>query len=332
MLKSNGNNLTYGGEKMETCLVTGGKGFIGSHLVNFLKDKNHWVRSVDIKPTSVLATLEDEFVRVDLRHLDVTKAMVEGIDWIFNLAANMGGIGYITDLNAAIMRDNAQINLNVTEAARIYDVKKVFFSSSACTYNRKLQATPNLTPLKESDAVPAHPDSAYGWEKLFSEFLYKSFEHDYNLNVRIGRFHNIYGNHCTFRGGQEKAPAAICRKVCEAEDGSELEVWGDGKQTRSFLHIDDCLEAVYLLMRSDFSDPINIGTNDLIAIDDLARLVMKIADKNLMIKHDLTKPQGVRGRNADLTLVKNVLGWQPKVTLENGIKTLYEWIETQIVK
>jgi len=325
------NSLTYGDIEVESCLVTGGKGFIGSHLVNFLKDKGHWVRSADIRATSFLDTLEDEFLLLDLRDFGHAMRVVEGCDWIFNLAANMGGIGYITELNAPIMRDNAQINLNILQACHMHDIKQVFFSSSACTYNRELQTIPNLIPLKEEDAIPAYPDSAYGWEKLFSEFLYKSFEHDYGIEVRIARFHNIYGPYCCFRGGQEKAPAALCRKVIEAKLGGTIEVWGDGKQTRSFLYIDDCLDAVYLLMQNSFSDPVNVGTDDLVSIDSLARLVMKIANKRLGIRHDLSKPQGVRGRNADLTLVKDVLGWCPKVSLKEGMERLYRWIESQLI-
>lgn len=315
---------------MKKVLVTGGRGFIGSHLVNFLKDTGHWVRNVDIVAESYLQTKEDEFLRRDLRNPIQAMQATQEIDWVFNLAANMGGIQYITELNAPIMRDNVLINVNMLEACRVLDVDRIYFSSSACTYNRNLQTNPEVIPLKETDAVPAHPDSAYGWEKLFSEFLYKSYEQDYGLDVRIGRFHNIYGTHTTYKGGQEKAPAALCRKVAEAKDGGTITVWGDGKQTRSFLYIDDCLDAVYALMQSNFSDPINIGTNDLIAIDDLARLVMRIAGKKLTIEHDLTKPQGVRGRNADLSLIKTVLKWQPKISLEDGMVRLYTWVENQI--
>lgn len=316
---------------MKNALVTGGVGFIGSHLVNFLKDKGYWVRSVDIRPKKncYLHTKEDEFLRLDLRHYTKAERAVEGIDWVFNLAANMGGIGYIMEYNASVMRDNVLINTNMLEASRHAQVKRFYFSSSACIYPRELQVTPNLIPLKEEDDIPAHPDSAYGWEKLFTEILCKSYKHDYGLEVRIGRFHNIYGSNSTYKGGQEKVPAALCRKVAEASDGSTITVWGDGKQTRSFTYIDDCLNAVYLLMQSDFSDPINIGTDYLIAIDDLAQMVMKIAGKKLSIVHDLTKPQGVRGRNADLTLVKKVLGWEPKVTLEQGMERLYQWVASQ---
>ena len=310
---------------MKTCLVTGGKGFIGSHLINFLKEKGHFVRCVDIKPTSILETNEDDFLCGDLRKFNVAYTALQGIDWVFNLAANMGGIGYITELNAPIMRDNALINLNMAEAARICDTQRIFFSSSACVYNRNLQNVENCEPLKEPDAVPAYPDSAYGWEKLFSEFMYKSFQHDYGLKVRIARFHNIYGTHCVFRGGQEKAPAALCRKVIEGKDS--MVIWGDGKQTRSFLYISDCLEAVYRLMQSNFSEPVNVGANDLISIDDLALLIQDIAGKQLLIKHDLDMPQGVRGRNADIILANKILGWTPTISLKTGMTSLYDWIK-----
>lgn len=311
-------------------VVTGGKGFIGSHLVNYLIEKGDYVVNIDNRDDSFLGTKEDLFLRLDLRNPQKAEEAVEGADRVFNLAANMGGIGYIMDLNASIMRDNALINLNILEACRQQDVDRIFYSSSACAYNRNLQKTPDVIPLKESDAVPAHPDSAYGWEKLFSEFLYKSYEQDYGLGVRIARFHNIYGTHCTFKGGQEKAPAALCRKVAEAKNGEAIEVWGDGKQTRSFLYIDDCLDAVCALMESDYSNPLNIGTADMIAIDELAKLIMKIAGKELKIKHNLDKPQGVRGRNADLTLIKKELGWQPKISLEEGMTRLYRWVEKML--
>lgn len=285
------------------------------------------MRNVDIKSNSYLQTREDEFLKLDLRKPRNAQKAVENIDWVFNLAANMGGIGYIMEYNAPVMRDNVLINVNVLEAARKQGVERFFFSSSACTYPRELQTVPNLTPLRESDVIPAHPDSAYGWEKLFTEILCKSYEQDYGLPVRIARFHNIYGPHCTFKGGQEKAPAAICRKVVEAEDGGSITIWGDGKQTRSFLYIDDCLDAIYQQMKSDFNEPLNIGTDYPITIDDLAYLVMDIAGKKLKIIHDLTKPQGVRGRNADLTLIRKVLDWEPKISLKEGMRRLYRWVE-----
>ena len=313
---------------MKTCLVTGGKGFIGSHLINFLKDKGHYVRCVDVKPTSILQTMEDEFLCGDLRKLSVAYSALQGIDWVFNLAANMGGIGYITELNAPIMRDNALINLNMAEAARLCDTQRIFFSSSACAYNRNLQESPDCEGLKESDAVPAHPDSAYGWEKLFSEFMYQSFQHDYGLKIRIARFHNIYGAHCIFSGGQEKAPAALCRKVIMGKEA--MEIWGDGEQTRSFLYVSDCLDAVYRLMQSNFDEPVNIGTSELISINDLALLIQEIAGKKLLLRHNPDMPQGVRGRNADISRSWKVLGWKPTVSLEAGMKKLYDWIFSQL--
>lgn len=315
----------------EKCLVAGGKGFIGSHLVNFLKKKGYWVRNVDTATESYLETNEDEFLQLDLRKLESCVEAVEGVDWVFQLGANMGGIGYITELNAEIMRDNVSINMNMLEAVRNgFEVDRIFFSSSACVYPRFLQTTPDVKGLKETDVIPAHPDSAYGWEKLFSEILYKSYEHDFAVNVRIARFHNIYGSFGTYKGGQEKAPAALCRKVAEAKDGGSIVVWGDGEQTRSYTYIADCLEGVYRLMKSDFNEPVNIGTDDLISVDDLALLVMDIAGKKLSITHDLSKPQGVRGRNADLTLVKKVLDWKPKVSLKEGMTVLYKWIANML--
>jgi len=317
---------------MTRVLVTGGRGFIGSHLVNYLKGLDYWVRSVDIREDCYLSTNEDEFLRVDLRFHKNTIKATKDIDYVFNLAADMGGIGYITEYNAAIMNNNSLINLNMLEAARHADVERYFFSSSACTYNRSLQLEPNSPPLKEVDVLPAHPDSAYGWEKLYAELLCKSYEHDYGLPVRIARFHNIYGTHGTYTGGQEKFPAAVCRKVAEAPDDGEIILWGDGKQRRSYLWVDDCCEAFYKLLKSDYSDPVNIGTDRSVGVDELAQIVMKIAGKNLTIEHDLTKPQGVRGRNADLTLIKEQLNWEPTVSLEVGMETLYLWILNQLLE
>jgi len=317
---------------MEKCLVTGSVGFIGSHLINYLKVKGHWVRGVDIrkKEECYLPTREDEFLQLDLRHIESAYKAVRDIDYVFTLAADMGGIGYITEYNAPIMHNNSLININMLEASRKSDVERHFFSSSACTYNRDLQSEPNSPPVKESDVLPAHPDSAYGWEKLYAELLCKSYEHDYGLPVRIARFHNIYGTHSTYKGGQEKFPAAVCRKVAEAPDGGSIILWGDGKQRRSYLWVDDCCDAFYRLTQGDFSDPVNIGTDRSIGVDELAYIVMNIADKHLTIEHDLTKPQGVRGRNADLTLVRKVLGWEPKVELEDGMYRLYKWIESRL--
>lgn len=313
-------------------MVTGSVGFIGSHLVNYLKTKGHWVRGVDIKGKKecYLNTKEDEYLQLDLRLYKNAVKVLEDIDYVFNLAADMGGIGYITEYNASIMRNNSLINLNMLEAARHEGVRRYFFSSSACTYNRNLQMEPDSPPLKESDVLPAHPDSAYGWEKLYAELLCKGYEHDYGLPVRIARFHNIYGTHCTYKDGQEKFPAAVCRKVAEAPEDGRIVLWGDGKQRRSYLWVDDCCEAFYKLIQSDFSEPVNIGTDRSIGVDELAHMVMQISGKDLAIDHDLTKPQGVRGRNADLNLVKQTLNWEPTVSLEEGMEQLYTWIHGRL--
>lgn len=311
-------------------VVTGGKGFIGSHLVNYLHNQGYWIRNVDINKDSYLTTEEDEFLNLDLRKPLSAMRAVRGVEGIFNLAANMGGIGYITELNAPIMADNARININILEAARKYEVKRIFFSSSACAYPRELQVDPDSPPLKENQWIPAHPDSAYGWEKLFSEILYQSYLNDYGIETRIARFHNIYGPYCTYTGGQEKAPAAICRKVIEAQDGGSITVWGDGLQRRSFLHISDCVDAVLKLFNSDHKLPINIGTDRSIGIDELAQMVIGFSGKSLKIEHDTNGPQGVRGRNADISAARNILSWEPTISLEDGMKTLYDWIKTRM--
>jgi len=313
-------------------LVTGGKGFIGSHLVNFLKDKDCWVRSVDRINKSYLETREDEFLELDLRRLGNACKAVDGVGWVFNLAANMGGIGFITKVKADVMRDNIRINGNVLEACRINKVKRLFFSSSACIYPQKLQLNPELNPLRESDAFPAYPDSAYGWEKLFTELMMQAYHEDYGLEIRVGRFHNIYGVHGTYKGGREKAPAALCRKVAMAKNGDSIEIWGDGNQTRSFLYIDDALDAIYKLMQSDYSEPLNIGSDELITINQLADLIIKISGKQIHKQYNLSKPQGVRGRNADLTLIRKVLGWQPKISYKQGLAKTYNWVLKQVRK
>jgi len=311
-------------------LVTGGRGFIGSHLVDCLKTKGYFVRCVDIRDFSYLKTDEDEFKQLDLRVAENAKIAVRGMDRVFNLAANMGGIQYISEYNASIMRDNVLINVNMLDAAHEEGVERYFFSSSACAYPRELQTVTDVTPLKESDVLPAHPDSAYGWEKLFTELLCASYKNDYKLPVRVARFHNIYGAYTTYKGGQEKAPAAVCRKIAEAKNGDTVEIWGDGQQTRSFLNVKDCVEAILLLTESDYSEPMNIGTDRLISILDLYKMVARIAGKEVKYGFDLTKPQGVRGRNADLTLIKKVLRWEPKISLEAGMKELYDWVSKQL--
>jgi nucleoside-diphosphate-sugar epimerase len=315
----------------EKILVTGAGGFIGHHLVRYLKNKGYWVRGVDIKYPEFSSKDEaDEFLLLDLRDFKNCQESVKGIDKVYTLAANMGGIGFITEVKAEVMRDNVLINVNMAEASRLAGVKRLFYSSSACVYPTFKQKDPHVTALKESDAYPADPDNEYGWEKLYSERVYKSYYGDYGLEVRIARYHNIFGPEGTYEGGREKAPAALCRKIALAKDGDEIEIWGDGKQTRSFCYIDDCLEGTFRLMESDFREPLNIGSDRLVTIDEMVDIIAKIAGKNIKKKHLLDKPQGVRGRNSDNTLCKKVLGWQPKIFLEEGLENTYKWIEGMI--
>lgn len=317
----------------EKILVTGAGGFIGHHLVRYLKNKGYWVRGVDIKyPEFSPKDEADEFLLLDLRDFRNAQEAVKGVDKVFALAANMGGIGFITEVKAEVMRDNVLINVNIAEASRLAGVKRLFYSSSACIYPTYKQEDADVTALKESDAYPADPDNEYGWEKLFSERLYKSYHEDYGLEVRIARFHNIYGPEGTYDGGREKAPAALSRKIAEAKDNDTIEVWADGQQTRSFCYIDDCLEGVYRLMESDYREPLNIGSDRLVTIDEMVDIIAKIANKNIGKNHLLDKPQGVRGRNSDNTLCQQVLGWTPKVSLEEGLVPTYKWIEGEVQK
>lgn len=310
-------------------LVTGGCGFIGSHFANCLKTKEHWVRVADIKPKEqcYLKLKADEVDRIDLRDFRSCLIETKDIDWVFNFAANMGGIGFITKVGADVMHDNALININIMEACRKNNVKRIFFSSSACIYPAYRQETPEVEPLKEEFALPAEPDQFYGWEKLFTEKLMEAYKKDYGLDIRITRFHNIYGPFGTYKGGREKAPAALCRKVAETPNDGTITIWGDGKQTRSFLYIDDALEAIYKLMQSGYTEPLNIGSDELISINELADLIMEISGKHLMKQYDLSKPQGVRGRNADLHLIEKVLDWKPKTSYRKGVTKTYRWIE-----
>jgi len=324
---------------MKHCLVLGAGGFIGNHLVNKLVEQGHWVRGVDIKTPEYSKTKANEFLTFDLRKNKlVTESFDccpngEGFDEVYQLAADMGGAGYIFsgDHDADVMHNSALINLHVCENAVQFKAKKVFYSSSACMYPEHNQLDPNNPNCEESSAYPANPDSEYGWEKLFSERLYLAFNRNHNLDVRIARFHNIFGPYGSWNNGKEKAPAAVCRKVAQAEDSGEVEIWGDGKQTRSFLYIDECLEAVERLMNSDFKGPVNIGSEEMITINQLVDKVSKIAGKSLIKKH-IPGPLGVRGRNSDNKLIKEKLGWCPSLPVEYGLQKTYAWINAQVHK
>ena len=312
-------------------LVTGAGGFIGHHLVRHLKEAGHWVRGVDLKLPKFEATHADDFMRVDLRQAGACLEATRGMEWVFGLAADMGGMGFISHHHAAILHNNALINLNMLEAARLAGVERYFFSSSACVYPEHRQTETHALPLKEEEAYPAQPQDAYGWEKLVSERLCMHYREDYGLETRVARFHNTYGPLGTWRGGREKAPAALCRKVAEARlaGADHIEVWGDGRQTRSFIYISDTMEGICRLMESDRFDPINIGTDRMVSIDQLARLVMTAAGYECDIVH-VPGPQGVRGRNAHLAAMRQELGWSPSVSLEEGLSMTYTWIEEQV--
>lgn len=312
--------------------VTGAGGFIGSHLVKRLKKEGFWVRGVDLKYPEFSETEADDFVIGDLRDPGICRHVVDqGFDEVYQLAADMGGAGFVftKDHDADIMHNSALINLNMLEACRKRNVKRIFYSSSACMYPEYNQSDPANPKCSEDSAYPAAPDSEYGWEKLFSERLYLAFNRNYGMQVRIARFHNIFGPEGTWQSGREKAPAAICRKVAMVPDGGEIEIWGDGKQTRSFLYIDECLEGILRLMRSAWIGPVNIGSEEMVTIDRLAGMIMDIAGKKLTIKH-IPGPQGVRGRNSDNKLIYEKLGWKPTQPLKVGLERTYKWIEKQV--
>src|SRR5215470_13239472 len=312
-------------------LVTGAGGFIGHHLVKRLKAEGNWVRGADIEFPEYESSPADEFEQLDLRRYEnCLLATRGGIDQVYNLAADMGGIGYITAYLADISRNNILINVHMLEASRQNAVSRFLFSSSACVYAQAKQKSADVTPLTEEDAYPADPEPGYGWEKLFAEELCRYYRHDHKLSTRSVRFHNVYGPLGTYDGGREKAPAAISRKVALAHDGGEIEIWGDGAQTRSFMFIDDCVEGLLRLMASDYSEPLNLGNTTLITVDDLVDLVSGIAGKQVVKRHDLTKPQGVRGRNSDNSRLLQVLGWEPTISLESGLEVTYRWIQDEL--
>ena len=311
-------------------LVTGAGGFIGHHLAKHLVDEGYWVRGVDIKYPEYEASPSHEFELLDLRRFDNCLIATRGIDEVYHLAADMGGIGYITASHAGIAHNSATINLHTLEAARINAVKRFLFSSSACVYPGYLQKSADVTNLKEEDAYPAEPEEGYGTEKLFMEEMCKYYREDYGFETRVVRFHNVYGPLGTYEGGKEKAPAAISRKVALAANGGEIEVWGDGQQTRSFMHVDDCVEGIYRIMRSDYPHPLNLGTDELVTINQLVDMVAEAAGKRIVRRHDLSKPQGVRGRNSDNNRLRDVLGWEPQIPLREGLVPTYHWIEQEL--
>lgn len=319
---------------MKKALVLGAGGFIGSHLVKRLKNDGYWVKGADLKYPEFSASTADEFIIGDLRNQAVCDSVINMyFDEIYQLAADMGGAGYIFtgENDANVMHNSALININTVERAVKYKAGKLFYSSSACIYPEYNQTDPENPNCAEDSAYPAQPDSEYGWEKLFSERLYLSFFRNYGLPVRIARFHNIFGPEGTWRGGKEKAPAAMCRKVAEANDDSEIEVWGDGLQTRSFLYIDECLEAILRLMKSDFTGPVNIGSDEMVSINSLAKMVIEISGKRIRVKN-VSGPLGVRGRNSDNNLIKNKLGWAPSLPLKSGMEITYQWVSKQVQK
>lgn len=311
-------------------LVTGAGGFIGHHLVKYLTERGHWVRGVDIKGPEYEPTSAREFEILDLRDRDNCIRAMQGIDEVYGLAANMGGIGFIETNKAVIVRDNTLINLHSIEAARISGVKRYLYTSSACIYPGYLQNETDVTPLKEDDAYPADAEDGYGWEKLYMERVCRHYQEDFGLETRVVRFHNIFGPLGTYDGGREKSPAAICRKVALASNDDEIEVWGDGEQTRSYCYIDDCVEGIYRLMRSDYREPINLGQDRMISINELVDIVASIARKSVRKRYDTGKPQGVRGRNSDNSRLRQVLKWEPAISLEAGLKLTYEWIANQL--
>ena len=318
---------------MDRILITGGGGFIGSHMAKLLHSQGHFVRVVDIKYDGfVQEPYYSEKLQLDLRKIENCLKVTQGIDKVYNLAANMGGIGFITSVNADVMHDSVLINTHMLEATVKNNVKRFFYSSSACIYPVYKQTESNVPALKEEDAYPAEPNEAYGWEKMFTEEMVKAYQTDYGLKARVARYHNIYGPEGVYKGGKEKAPAALCRKVAEASNPGKISIWGDGSATRSFCYVDDCIRGTIALMESNYDKPINIGSDRLVTVNELADIIIKASGKQITKEYDTSKPVGVQGRNADITLVKQVLGWEPQVSLEEGLAQTYRWIESMIQK
>jgi nucleoside-diphosphate-sugar epimerase len=317
---------------MKRAVVLGAGGFIGSHLVKRLKEEGYYVLGADLKFPEYSKSFADEFHIGDLRNVDFMREMIaHGTEEVYQLAADMGGAGYIFtgDNDAHVMHNSALINLHAVNECVVKKVGRVFYSSSACVYPERNQLDPDNPKCQEDSVYPAEPDSEYGWEKLFSERLYLTFARNHGISVRIARFHNIYGPEGAWNNGKEKAPAAICRKVAEAEEGGEIEIWGDGKQTRSFLYIDDCLDAVRLMMENELVGPVNIGSEEMISINEFARLVARVSGKTIEVKN-INGPTGVRGRCSDNSVIRKELGWDSKIDLEKGISLTYQWIERNV--
>jgi len=312
-------------------LVTGAGGFIGHHLVTYLKNQGYWVRGVDIKHPEYTQIDSDEFELLDLRRWDNCLQATRGVDEVYSLAADMGGMGFISSHHSQILYNNSLINIHTLDAARENGVKRLLYTSSACIYPEFLQTETGVTPLREEDAYPAQPQDAYGWEKLIAERLHLHYREDYGIETRIVRFHNIFGPLGTWEGGREKAPAAICRKIAFAKltANPQVEIWGDGEQTRSFCYIDDCFQGIYKLMRSDYHEPLNLGQDRMVSINELTDLIADVARVRIVKKH-VPGPQGVRGRNSDNTRLREVLGWEPEISLEEGLARTYTWIEDQV--
>ena len=316
--------------RQKKVLITGAGGFIGHHLAKYLAREGYWVRGVDIKYPEYEATAAHEFELLDLRRYDNCLQATSGMDEVYALAANMGGIGFIESNKGVIVRDNTLINMHTVEAARINRVRRLLYTSSACIYPGYLQKETDVTPLREEHAYPADAEDGYGWEKLYMERVCRHYREDFGLDTRTVRFHNIFGPLGTYDGGREKSPAAVCRKIALAADMDSIEVWGDGNQTRSYCYIDDCVEGIYRIMRSDHHDPLNLGQDRMISINELVDIVATIAGKRISKRYDMTKPQGVRGRNSDNSKLRELFHWEPSISLETGLANTYKWIAQQV--